>query len=66
MKSKLDHSSNDRVKSFCENIVVIEEECFPDLNLTDSETFLTALIKREKLRFNQIINFPCDRKQRIC
>ena len=46
------HTSNDKVKLFCENIVVIEEELFDDTNLTDGATFKTALIKREKSRFN--------------
>ena len=46
---KSDHTSNDEVKLFCGNIVVIEEEWFDDMNWTDDATFSTALIKREKL-----------------
>ena len=45
--------------------MVIEEEWFSDMNLTDGETFLTALIKCAKSRFNQKINFPCDTKRCI-
>ena len=52
MKSKSDHSSNNKVKLFRENIVVIEEEWFSGMNLTGGEMFPTALIKREKSRFN--------------
>ena len=46
---KLYHTSNDKVKIFRENIVVIEEKWFGDMNLTDGSTFATDLIKREKL-----------------
>ena len=43
--------------------MVIEEEWFSDMNLTDGATFPTALIKREKSIFN--FENPCDTKQRI-
>ena len=36
------------------------------MNLTDGATFLMALIKRAKSRFNQKIKFPRNTKQRIC
>ena len=65
MKSKSDHQSNNKVRFFRENIVVIEEEWFADTNLTDGATSLKALIKCEKLRFNQKTNFPPDIKQHI-
>ena len=42
---ELDDTSNDKVKLFSENIVVIEEEWFDDMNLTDGATFPAALIK---------------------
>ena len=45
-------------------MVAIEEEWFDDMNLTDGATFLTALIKHAKSRFNQKIKFPCDTKRR--
>ena len=38
---------------------------FYDTNLTYGATFLTALIKRAKSRFNQQIKFPRDTNQRI-
>ena len=47
MKIKLGHSSNDKVKLFQENIVVIEKELYDDLNLIGGSTFTTALIKHE-------------------
>ena len=50
---------------FCENIVVIEEEQFDDMNLTDGATFPKGLIKRAKTRVNQKIQFPHDTKQHI-
>ena len=62
--SKSYHSSDDKVKLFRENIVVIEEEWFADINLTDSETFLTDLIKHAKTIFKKYINTR-DTKQRI-
>ena len=45
LKRKLGHTSNNKVKLFCENIVVVEEEWFYDMNLTNIATFLTDLIK---------------------
>ena len=62
---KLEHTSKNKVKSFHENIVVIEEEWFADINLTDGETFPKALIKRAKYRFNQKIKSSRDTKRRI-
>ena len=64
-KRKSDHTSNDKVKLFCGNIVVIEEEWFSGMNLTDVSTFPTTLIKWAKSRINQNNNFPRDTKQRI-
>ena len=46
------HTSKDKVKLFCENILFIEEYLFDDMNLTGGATFLTSLIKCEKSRFN--------------
>ena len=60
---KSDQTSNNKVKN-CENIVVVEEEWFDDMNLTDGETFLTDLIKRAKNRVNQKIIFLRDTKRR--
>ena len=45
--------------------MVIEEEWFEDINLTDGSTFTMTLIKREKYRLNQEIKFPRDTKQRM-
>ena len=45
--------------------MVIEEEWFDDMNLTDGATFPTALIKRAKSRFNKKINLPYDTKRCI-
>ena len=53
LKSKSDHTSNYKIKLFCENIVVIGEEQFSDKNLTDGAKFLPALIKRAKSIINQ-------------
>ena len=36
---KSDHTSNDKFKLFCGIIVVIEEEWFDDMNLTDGKPF---------------------------
>ena len=38
--------------------MVIKEEWFSDINLTDGATFPTDLIKRTKTRANKKINFP--------
>ena len=38
---------------FFEIILVIEEEWFCEINLTDSDTFLPTLIKREESISNQ-------------
>ena len=46
-------------------ILVIEEEWFSYTNLSDGNTFSTALIKRAPLRFNQKINSSPDTKQQI-
>ena len=53
MKIKKDNSPNNKFKLFCDNIVIIEEEWFSDMNLTVIETFPLALIKRVKLKFNE-------------
>ena len=45
--------------------MVIEEEWFDDINLTDGATFSVYLIKREISRFSQKINFLPDTKRRI-
>ena len=47
-KRKSDHTSDNEVKIFCETSVVIEEEWFDDMNLTDHATFPIALIKHAK------------------
>ena len=65
MKRKSDHSSKNKVKLFHEKIVIIEEERFADINLTDGTTFLTDLIKFEKSIFNQNISFPRDTNQHM-
>ena len=65
MKSKSDHTFKDKVRSFCENIVVIEEEWFTNMNLTYGATSPAALIKRAKYRLNQKMNLPRDTKRRI-
>ena len=65
MKRKSYHSSNAKVQLFREKIVVIEEEWFDGMNLTDGTTFPKVLIKREKSKFNQNINLPRDTKQHI-
>ena len=44
-----DHTSNNKVKLFHENIVVIEEEWFDGMNLNYSANFPTALIKRKNI-----------------
>ena len=44
-KKQSDHTSNDKTKCFFKMIMVIEYECFDDINLTDVETFSTALNK---------------------
>ena len=53
MEKKSDHSYNDKVKSYQENIVVTKEEWFADINSIDGVAFPTFLIKRAKSRFNQ-------------
>ena len=53
MKSRSDNSPKNKVKTFHENLVVVEEEWFSEMNLTDSDTSPPDLIKREQLRFNQ-------------
>ena len=50
-KMKSDHSSNDKVKLFSENIMVIKEECFDDMNLSDGVIFLMDVIKSEESIF---------------
>ena len=53
MKSKSSHTSDNKDKLFCEIIVVIKEEWFSDMNLTDGANFPTALIKHTKFRINK-------------
>ena len=55
MKRKQHHSSNDKSKLFCKNIVVIEGEFVDDMNLTDGAIFPMAMIKRAKSILNQKI-----------
>ena len=62
MKKK-DHTFNNKVESFCENIVVIEKEWFNSMNLIEGTTFPTDLTKREKHIFNKC--FSCGKKQPI-
>ena len=45
--------------------MVIEEEWFDDMSLTDDATFLTSLIKRAETRVNQKIIFLRDTKRCI-
>ena len=45
--------------------MVIEEEWFNSINLTDGAIFLTFLIKCAKTRVNTKINHPRDTKRRI-
>ena len=59
-----DHTSKNKVKSFCESFVFIEEEWFDDMNIAVDATFLTTPLKREKSIFNQKVLFPHDTKQR--
>ena len=65
LKKQSENTSNDKVKYFCETVVVLEEEWFDDITLTESATFPVALIKREKTRVNQKIKFPRCTKRRI-
>ena len=53
-----DHTSNDKVKLFRKNVVVLGEGWFDYMNLTDGVTFPTDLIKRAKYRSN--IYLPYD------
>ena len=62
IKSKSDHSSNDKDKIFRGNILVIEGKWLSGMNLTDGATFPAALIKSAESRFNQKIYFPRDTK----
>ena len=48
MERKPDHLFNDKVKLFHENIVVIKKKWFANINLTESATFLTVLLKHMK------------------
>ena len=49
-KRESDHTFDDKSKIFFENIVLIAEYWFADINLTDGETIPAALIKHEKFR----------------
>ena len=53
MKSRSDNSPKNKVKTFHENLVVVEEEWFSGISLTGGATFPTAPTKSEKLRLNQ-------------
>ena len=53
MKSRSDNSPKNKVKTFHENVVVVEAEWFYNISLTDGSTFPTTLTKRAKLRLNQ-------------
>ena len=64
-KKQSDHTSNGKVKTVHKIIVVIEEEWFDDMNLTDGATFTMDLIKRAKNMVNQKIFFMRDTKWRI-
>ena len=59
------HASNNKVKLFRENIVVIEKKWFADMNLPYEATFLTPLIKNSKSIIIKNYNFPHDTRQRI-
>ena len=62
---KSDHTSNDKFRLFCGNIVLIKEEWFDDININGGATFPRALIKHVKYICNQKINFLRDTKRRI-
>ena len=57
MKSKSENSPDNKVETFWDNIVAIEEEWFSDANLNGGATFWMALIKCAKLISNQKTNF---------
>ena len=65
IKKQSDNTPNDKVDFFRKTVVVIEEELFDAMNLTDVTTFPTALIKYAKTIFNIIIKFPCDTRRHI-
>ena len=52
IKEKSYHTSNDKVKSFYEKHVVVEEEWFSFMNLTGDSTVQLALTKRAKSKLN--------------
>ena len=54
---KSEFSTKDKVKLFRKNIVVIQEEWFADMNLTDGATFPMALIKHENQESTKKIIF---------
>ena len=66
MKTKVDSFPNKKYKYFHKNIVVVEERWFSFMNLSDDDTFPSALIKRAKIRINQKIKFLHDTKHRVC
>ena len=63
LKKQSDNTSNDRVLKTRKTVVIIEEDWFGDMKLTDGATFPTALIKRAKLIFNQKMKIPRDTEQ---
>ena len=65
LKKEPYNTSSNKDIYFCESVVVIEEEWFYGMNLTDGATLPTPLIKRAKTRVKNKINFPRDTKRRI-
>ena len=45
--------------------MLIEEEWFYNINLTDGESFTAALVQRTKTKVNQRMKFLHDTKRRI-
>ena len=64
-KNQSDYTSKNKVNFYRGSIAVIEGEWFADMNSTDGETFLVALITSSKTRANQKIDFTCDTKRLI-
>ena len=65
MKTKVDSFPNKKYKYFHKNVVVVEGGWFSFMNLSDDDTFPSALIKRAKIRINQKINLTRDTTRRI-
>ena len=64
-EKKTENLLNKKYQSFCDKIVVIEEEWFYDMNWTFVDTLPPTLMKYEKLIINKI-NFPHKTKWHIC